>query len=382
MTMKFSAAVSHVEEAMSIKYNTLVYELKRQGKNVLVMSLGEAYFDLPLLPLDDLPFPDVYHYSHPRGVPELRRKLAGHLAARYDVPIDPEREILVTAGSKAAIQMTLMSILNPADEVLVPEPAWVNYSEQIKLCHARPVGVPWDQGLDAIERYVTADTRAIIVTTPHNPRGYVYREDELSALLALAEKHDLWLLSDEAYSDFVLDGSFTSLGKMDRVKRRSVVFNSISKNLGMSGWRIGYVVGHADLIDQVLKVNQHLITCPATILSHYVALHFERLLEITAPQIRRIADERSVVARHMDEMDLTYLPGAATFYFFVSIEPSRLSSEEFARRLLEDDLISTVPGLGYGKSCDRFIRVSIGTAGREDNLRGIRRIKALIEATC
>ena len=378
---EFSQVVVASSEAMSIKYNTMVYELRRRGKDVLVMSLGEAYFDLPLLPMDDLPFPDIYHYSHSRGLPELREVLARYYASEHGVPVDAEREILVTAGSKAAIYMTLLSILDPGDEVLLPEPTWVSYSEQIRLCRGEPVGVPAGTTISDLGRYVTDRTRAIIVTTPHNPRGYVSTEEELAAVLELAEEYDLWVLSDEAYSDFVLDDSFVSLARLYPEKRRAVVFNSVSKNLGMSGWRIGYVIGARALIDQVLKVNQHVITCPATILSHYVARHFERLLSLARPQIRDVVLRREALARYMAQIGLEHLPGGSTFYFFVSIDPSRLGSEEFCDRLLQEQLVSTVPGIGYGASCDRYIRVSVGTASLEENQLGLRKIKALIEAT-
>jgi aspartate aminotransferase/aminotransferase len=377
----FSAVVDDVGEAMSIKYNTMVYELRRQGRQVITMSLGEAYFDLPLYSFDDLPFPDVYHYSHSRGLPELREKLSDYFLQQYQVPIDPETEILVTAGSKAAIYQTLLAILNPGDEVLIPEPAWVSYTEQVKLCYGTPVSIPHPASVEDFARYITPRTRAIIVTTPHNPRGYVYSERELRWLLELARRHGLWLLSDEAYSDFVADDSFVSLGRLDPHKTNSVVFNSISKNYGISGWRLGYVIAKPDLVYRVLKINQHLITCPATILSHYVARHFDEILTITKPQIQKLLAERASLAEFMSDIGLTALPGNAAFYFFVSIAPSPLTSEEFATRLLQEHAISVVPGIGYGTSCDKFIRVSFGTASMDENRHGLHCIKSLIEAT-
>jgi aminotransferase len=376
-----SKVVEQAEEAMSIKFNTMVYELQRQGRKVIVMSLGEAFFDIPLFPMDDLPFPEIYHYSHSRGIPELREKLSSYYREHYGVAVDPEQEILVTAGSKAAIHMTLMSILDPGDEVLLPEPAWVSFKEQVKLCYATPVGIPWDVGPDAFEEFITPRSKAIVLNTPHNPRGYIYSRKDLEQLLALAEEHDLWLLSDEAYSDFVVDDSFVSLGSLDKEKERSVVFNSASKNYGISGWRIGYVIARAHLVDQVLKVNQHLITCPPTILSYYLTRYFDRILEITKPQIRSVLQRRTALISEMDALGLSHLPGAATFYVFVSIEPSRLGSEEFCTRLLRQDLVSTVPGIGYGASCDRFIRVSVGTATLDENRHGLERIRGLIDRT-
>jgi aspartate aminotransferase/aminotransferase len=378
---QFSRVVMDAEQAMSIKYNTMVYELQRRGTKVIVMSLGEAFFDIPLLPFDDLPHPQIFHYSHSRGIPELRERLCEYFRDQYDVPIDPEKEIIVTAGSKAAVHMAFMAVLDPGDEVIIPEPAWVSYPEQVRLCYGKPVGVPYTVPTEELERYVTDRTKVIVINTPHNPRGHVYTKGELQHLLDLAERRNLWVFSDEAYSDFVANGEFVSLGSLDRAKRRAVVFNSVSKNYGISGWRLGYVIANEELTFQILKVNQHLITCPATILEHYVARHFYPLLEITKPQIRAVLERRDALQRAMDEIGLQYLPGAATFYFFVSIAPSKLGSEEFCTRLLMEDHISTVPGIGYGASCDGFIRVSVGSATLEENRHGLRKIKELIEKT-
>jgi aminotransferase len=377
----FSRVVTDAAEAMSIKYNTMVYDLQSKGVEVLVMSLGEAFFDIPLLPMDDLPYPAVNHYSNSRGIPELRQRLSRYFAVEYGVDFDPDSEILITAGSKAAIHMTLMSILDPGDEVLYSEPGWVSYPEQIKLCYGIPVSMPFDHAVSDYESHITEKTRAIIVTSPHNPRGLVLTETELRDLVALAKKHDLWLLSDEAYSDFLLDGSFVSAGRLDPAKERVVVFNSMSKNFGISGWRLGYVIANQQLINRVLTVNQHLITCPATILEYYLAHHFDSLIEITKPQIRNVVEVREQLARYMSEIGLSALPGGATFYFFVSLGDSELRSEEFATRLLYEQHISVVPGVGYGASCDSFVRVSVGTASLEENMRGLAAIKALIDAT-
>jgi len=380
-TPQISRLMLDVDRAMSIKYNTMVYELQRRGEKVLVMSLGEAFFQIPLYPMDNLPANAINHYSHSRGLPELRTRLCEYFQQEYDVPIDEEREILITAGSKIAIHMALMAILNPGDEVLFPEPAWVSYSEQVKLCRGIPVGIPYDKTIAEYAPYITPRTRALIINNPHNPRGSVYSEDELLALLQLAREHNLWLLSDEAYSDFVLDRSFISIGRLDREKRHSIIFNSMSKNYGISGWRIGYLIGNAEIVDAVLRINEHLITCPATILEYYLARHFYDLLEVTKPQIRDLLLKRQQLSAYMDRIGLKYLPGTATFYFFVSIAPSKLGSEEFCTRLLNEDLICIVPGVGYGASCDSFVRVSIGAATLEENMHGLNKIKSLVDKT-
>jgi aminotransferase len=374
-----SRVVAEAAQALSIRYNNEVYELKQRGEKVIVLSLGEAFFDIPLYPMDDLPYPAIYHYSHSRGVLELREKVAAYYGSEYGVPVDAEREIIITAGSKAAIHFAMMSVLNPGDEVLIQEPAWVSYPEQAKLCYAQPLMLPYDARVRDYERMLTERTRMIIVNNPHNPRGHVMTEAELRYVVDLARANGLYVLSDEAYSDF--GGGFKSLGAIDGDKTHSIICNSISKNFGISGWRLGYAISNAEMTSQILKVNQHLLTCPATILQHYVAKHFDDIITITRPQIQAVVERRREVARYMDTLGLERLRGDATFYFFVSIAPTALSSEEFCMRLLREERVAVVPGIGYGSSCDSFVRVSIGTESMDDIRLGLRKIKALIDAT-
>ena len=378
---RYSNIAEKAEQAMSIKYNTLVYELKKQGKKVLVMSLGEAFFDVPLYSFADLPIKEIYHYSHSLGIPELRKKLADYFLKQYAIPVNTDKEILITAGSKIAIYMALMAILDPGDEVVVQEPCWVSYPEQIRLAYGVPVQIPYDKSIYDYEKYITPKTKALIINNPHNPTGYVYTEKEITYLLELAAKHNIWLLSDEAYSDFVVDGKFISPGSIDKEKKHTIIFNSISKNFGISGWRLGYIISNEKMIHNVLKINQHLITCPATILEYYVLNYFEKILSYTVPMMKELHEKRKGVAAYMKSMGLECLPGSATFYFFVSIAPTKLTSEEFCTRLLTEQYISVVPGLGYGISCDKFIRISIGTATLDEIKGGLDKIKEFIIKT-
>jgi aminotransferase len=378
-------AASHVRdiaEAMSIKYNNRVYEKKSRGEDVITLSLGEAFFDIPLFPFDDLPMPALYHYSHSRGIPELRALLAEYYGSRYGVPVDPETEIIVTAGSKIALHMAFMAILAPGDEVLIQEPAWVSYPEQVRLCHGIPVRIPYDVEIADYRRFVTGRTRAIVVNNPNNPTGRLVSDDEWRELHRIAEEHDCFIISDEAYSDYVLQaGDFVSAAAHDPAKAHTIVCNTLSKNYGMSGWRIGYAITNARLLHQILKVNQHLITCPATVLEHYMVRHFQEVLDITAPQIREVVVKRGEVARMLDDAGLGYLPGEGTFYLFASIEGTRLGSEEFCDRLLDERGVCAVPGIGYGDSCDRFIRLSVGSESMERIRRGVEEIAGLIRET-
>jgi aminotransferase len=381
-TRRASRHVAEIVEAKSIKYNNRVYERTGRGEDTIVLSLGEANFDIPLFPLDDLPMPDVYHYSHSRGIPELRALLAESYQSRYGVTIDPATEIIVTAGSKIALYMAFTAILDPGDDVLIPEPAWVSYTEQVRLCHARPVGLPYDTTVSEYERFITDRTRAIVVNNPNNPTGRLLTRGEWEQLHGLAERYGLYLVSDEGYSDYVLDpGAFISAAAFDPAKVHTIVCNTLSKNYGVSGWRLGYVFTDAELLFQILKVNQHLMTCPATILEWYMVRHLQEVCAITAPQIREVVLRRQQVGRLLDHVGLRYLPGDGAFYLFVSIEESRLRSEEFSTRLLEERGVSVVPGIGYGASCDQFIRVSVGGETLERIRTGVERLAQFVRET-
>jgi aspartate aminotransferase/aminotransferase len=371
---------SHIEslaDALSIRWNTRVYEMQAAGIDVTVLSLGEAFFDVPVAGLEQLPC--TLHYSHSRGIPALRERLS---ADYYDVPVDPSSEIIVTAGSKIAIHMALLTMLDPGDEVVIPEPAWVSYTEQTRLCHGRPVAVPHDVAVAEWERFVTPRTRAIIVNSPNNPRGSALEAEEWALLHDLAERRDLYLLCDEAYSEFLPPGRrFVSGAAGDPEKRHTVVCNSMSKNFGMSGWRIGYVIAAAGFLDQLLKAQQHLVTCVPTPLGLYVAEHYDEIREITAPQILAVLARRADIVSELDRLGIGYMPGDCTFYVFVSTAPSTLGSEEFCARLLEQHGVAAVPGIGYGGSCDGFIRISVGTESLPRTVAALEVMASLIKST-
>ncbi|MER7879619.1 pyridoxal phosphate-dependent aminotransferase [Streptomyces solisilvae] len=380
--LRTSLLMEDIGQALSVQYNNLVYDMKAAGRDIITLSLGEAFFDLPLPAFDGLTTPGLHHYSHSRGLPELRRLLAKYYETRFALPVDPDTEVIVTAGSKAAIHMALMAILDPGDQVIVPEPYWLSYPAQIRMCRGEPVMVPHDVPVFDFERFITARTRAVIINNPNNPSGHIYTRAELVYLHELADRHGLLLIVDEAYNEFVPPGTeFLAAGALDPDKEHTVTVNSMSKNYGVSGWRIGYLIANQRLTDQVLKINQHLVTCAPTILAAYLAERFDDLLDITRPQIQHTVQLRNRVGTWFADHGIDTLPGTSTFYLFASLGGSSLDSTEFAGRLLKESAISVVPGIGYGDSCDRYIRVSVGSESEDRIARGVAAIRDLVETT-
>lgn len=374
-----SDRVGGIDEALSIYINQLVYEARRRGDDVITLSLGEAFFDLPLFDFSRLDKEKCFHYSHSRGVHELRQKVAEYYNRFYGANVDPERNLLISAGSKSSIFMAMQAILNPGDEVLIPEPAWLSYQEHVRLLDAKPRFIRYDAPLEDYAAYIGPRTRMLVINNPNNPSGRIYTADELRLLHTICRARGVYVLVDEAYSDFLPDGqTFHSMASIVPDLDGVIVVNSLSKNLGMSGFRIGYTIAEAGLVDSLLKLNQHLITCAPSILQYYVAEYFDDIIEVTLPQIRSLVEKRARVAAIMDRVGLERMPGGGTFYFFVSLGACRSRGFDVALKLLLDDGIAVVPGSAYGASTEGFLRVSFGTEPDDRIEQGLARIKAVL----
>ena len=376
----FSKNVESIHAPISVAINDKVYDLKKNNIKITTLSLGEAFFDIPLFNFNKLKFPEVYHYSHSRGIYDLRLLLSNYFKKAYEVSFNPNNEIMVTAGSKIAIYIALKTIVDDFDEVIIPEPAWVSYSEQVKLVNAKPVGIPMNTPVKKWQKYINKKTKLIIINNPNNPTGKVYSISEMSYIYQLAKKNNIYILSDEAYSEFCNDREkFVSIGNLDQKFERSILINSISKNYGISGWRIGYSISNRDIIDRMVKINQHLITCAPTILTHYISKHFYEIIKYTYPQIQNLLKLRINLSKYMKKNGILFIEGEATFYFFLNIGQSKLSSEKFCQLLLSKYKISAVPGIGYGKSCNKYIRISIGSENEQSIKKALIKIKKIIE---
>lgn len=360
-----SERVCGISAALSIYINEIVYGKKRLGHDITTLSLGEAFFDIPIFDFSTLDFVKGYHYSDSQGLPELRRKIVDFYRQQYQAPISDESRVLITAGSKIAIYLAILATVRRGEEVLIHEPAWLSYQEQVRLVDAKPRFIPFDTPLNDFGAWMNADTKMLVINNPNNPAGRIYTSDELQLLVRLCREKGVWLLVDEAYSDFLRPGEFHSVINFDPDLTTTIVVNSLSKNMGMSGWRIGYLIANPTIVDAVRKLNQHLVTCAPTILQMYLATYFDDITKVTLPQARELIDKRERVAQRLGEKRISFLDGAATFYFFVGIGDFPGTSLDFALYLLLFHNISVVPGSAYGASTERFFRMSIGTESEE-----------------
>lgn len=378
--MQLSKTVSKIPEALSIHINQLVYEQQRAGKDVTVLSLGEAFFDIPMFDFNKIDFVKGYHYSDSQGIPELRRVIAKFYNDKYATNVNPDTNLIITAGSKLAIFTVLKSIINEGDEVYIHEPAWLSYKEQILLAGGVPKFIDYDVPIEDFNKYFSPKTKILIINNPNNPSGRAYSYEELKSLHEQCSKLGIYILVDEAYSDFVIEDKFYSMANVAKNLNGVIIINSLSKNMGMSGWRVGYTIANNVLIKQLLKLNQHLITCAPTILQAYMAKYFNDITSITLPQVEEIVKKRQRIAKCIDKIGLKRMKGNSTFYFLINIEYFQGSSLDFAVELLNKHQIAVVPGSAYGKSCSRFIRVGVGAESEERIYDAILVIKDLIHS--
>ena len=371
--------MTNIKDAISIRYNNLVYDLKAAGKDPIVLSLGESYFDIPTPILSDKHNPNIFHYSHSKGLPELRSVLSKFYENSYQVKNNASTNIIISAGSKVLVYLAMKANLGEGDEIVIPEPAWVSYSEQAKLCNAKAKFIPIGTEIKDFHKYISNKTKVLILCNPHNPTGYNHSKSDLLKIFDLCKKNNIVIFSDEAYSEFIPEGEeFISFGEIDKGLERSVIFNSLSKNIGVSGWRIGFALSNEETINAMYKLNQHIITCAPSALEYYSADNFDKLLDIARPQISNVMLKRLKVEKLIKEQGLKYMPGTATFYFFIEISESKLSSIDFCDILLEKFFVAVVPGIGYGPTCDGYIRLSFGTESLDRISRGLKSIAKLI----
>jgi len=362
--MPISEKVQSIPGALSVYFNQLVYELKRKQRDTIVLSLGEAFFEIPYFGFKKLDFNRGYHYSHSLGLPELREKIAQHYQCRYNTNIKAEN-LIVSAGSKVIIYMCMQALVNPGEEIVIHEPAWLSYQEQARLVGAEVSFIPYDSPCDEFDKYFNDNTRMLILNNPNNPAGRIYTAQELKNLYQVCRSRGIYILMDEAYSDFVLDDSFYSMANLVPSLDGVIVVNSLSKNMGMSGWRIGYAIANQSVLDALLKLNQHLITCAPTILQQYLTEYFDQILSYTLSQVTDVVEKRNRIGKRMDEIGLRYLSGSATFYFFVETAPYSGNIHDLALYLLLEKGICVVPGSAYGDTTTNFLRISIGAESEE-----------------
>ena len=350
---------NEIIQAGSIFINEKVDVFKKQGRDIIVLSLGEAFFNIPEIDLNPY-LRKGAHYSDSQGLLELRHLIASYYQKTFSKYKINANNLIISAGSKVLSYISLLVSVDKGSEVLLHEPYWLSYPEQIKLSLGTVKQIPfWEKPKD-FKNYISKNTKVLIINNPNNPAGNIYKKEDLEIIYQICIEKDIKLIIDEAYSEFCDPGTFYSAVNLDKSLKNLIILNSFSKNIGLSGWRIGFAISDIKTVQKLKIVNQHLITCAPTILQSCCVDYFDLLIKNGKKHIDEILNKRKELQIFMEDNNIKYFSGSATFYFFVEIK-SNLPSLEFSKILLENHDIAVVPGEFYGVSTSKFVRISIGS---------------------
>ena len=309
------------------------------------------------------------HYTSNRGIPELCNVISVYMEKRFNLHYNPKDQIMITVGASEGIDLAMRAIINPGDEVLIPNPSYVSYSPCVTLAGGVPVGIRTSQEVkfkltpESLEEAITPKTRAIILPYPNNPTGGIMTREDLAPIVEVLKKHDIIIVSDEIYAELTYsDTRHASIAEFPGMYDRTIVLNGFSKAFAMTGWRMGFVCGNPDLVSAMLKIHQYTMLC-APIMSQKAAvegLRYGLLNDFpSVQQMRRAYNRRRrMIVTRIREIGLECFEPEGAFYIFPSIESTGLTSEEFCERLIEEEHVAVVPGTAFGPSGEGHIRCS------------------------
>ena len=334
--------------------------------NVISLGVGEPDFDTPWHIREE----GIYSlekgrtfYTSNAGLLPLRKEVCTYLKRRFALSYDSD-EVIITVGGSEAIDIAFRTMLDPGDEVIVPEPSFVSYVPCITMAGGVPVRLALEEKDEfkltkqKLLSAITDKTKMVVLPFPNNPTGAIMTHEELQIVADVIKEHDLFVLSDEIYSELSYQGDHVSIAAIPGMKERSVVINGFSKSYAMTGWRLGYAVGPKEIIKQMIKVHQYLImSAPTT--SQYAAIEALRNGDEDVAKMRESYDERRrFLVKELREMGMPCFEPMGAFYVFPSISRFGMTSEEFAKTLLEKEHVAVVPGSAFGTCGEGFLRIS------------------------
>ncbi|MFA4836718.1 MAG: aminotransferase class I/II-fold pyridoxal phosphate-dependent enzyme [Dehalococcoidia bacterium] len=301
-------------------------------------------------------------YTSNYGLIELRKALAEHLQNRYCVAYNPNNEILITTGSSEALDLAMRAIINPGEEVIIPDPGYVAYMPCTVLAGGVVVPVPtfaendFKVKAEEIEKRITPRTKAILLGFPNNPTGAVIDRKELELIADVVRRHNLMVISDEIYDRLVYGVEHTCFASLPGMQERTILINGFSKAYAMTGWRIGYALARAEIIEAMMKVHQYVMMC-TPIMSQMAAIEAIKNGEEAVQQMVAEYDQRRrVIVKGLNEIGLRCFEPKGAFYAFPSIKSTGLSSGEFADKLLTEEKVVVIPGSAFGKCGEGYVR--------------------------
>ena len=383
MTKPLSKAVEGIKPSGIRKFFDIVSEMK----DAISLGVGEPDFDTPWHIRDE----GIYalekgktFYTSNSGLKELREEICNYLKRSQNVDYNPNSEVIVTVGGSEAIDIGLRAMVNPGDEVIIPQPAYVSYEPCTILAGAKPVIINLKAENEfrltpqELEAAITDKTKVLILPFPNNPTGAIMDKSDLEKIAEIIIKHDIYVMSDEIYAELTYKDKHVSIASLEGMKERTILINGFSKAYAMTGWRLGYACGPTEIIKQMTKIHQFAIMCAPTT-SQYAAVEALRNGDEDVKTMRQAYNQRRrFLLNAFKEMKLECFEPYGAFYVFPCIKEFGMTSEEFATRFLEEEKVAAVPGNAFGESGEGYLRISY--AYSLDNLKlAMERLKHFVE---
>ena len=363
------------------------FDMINEMEDVISLGVGEPDFITPW----NIREAGIYslekghtHYSSNAGFIELREEISKYLYRKVNLSYNPKTEILVTVGGSEAIDLALRALVGPGDEVIVPEPSFVAYKGCTAFTGATSVVIDLKEENDfkltkeELENAITDKTKVLILPFPNNPTGAIMTREELAPIVEVLKDKNIIILSDEIYSELSYDGDHVSIASFDEVKDKTIIVNGFSKAYAMTGWRLGYVVGHPVLVDAMKKIHQYAIMCSPTT-SQYAAIEALKNADDNVKQMAREYNRRRrVITDGFRKMGLDCFDALGALYVFPCIKSTGMTSDEFCEKLLLEEKVLAVPGSAFGDCGEGYIRACYA-ASMDDIMEAIKRIGRFVE---
>ena len=343
------------------------FDVVSEMPDAISLGVGEPDFDTPWHIRDagikSLKAGKTFYTSN-AGLMELREEICRYTEEKMHVSYDPKSEVFISVGGSEAIDIALRAMLDPGDEVLIPQPSYVSYDPCTILADGVPVSIPlkneneFKLTKEELEAVITPKTKILVMPFPNNPTGAIMTREELEPIAEVVKEHDLYVISDEIYGELTYKGGHTSIASLPGMKERTLVINGFSKGFAMTGWRLGFVCGPQIIMDQMLKIHQYAIMCAPTN-SQYAAVEALRNCEDEVKKMRDAYNQRRrFLMSEFKRMGIECFEPYGAFYVFPCIKEFGMTSEEFATRFLEEEKVAAVPGTAFGDCGEGFLRIS------------------------
>ncbi len=343
------------------------FDIVSEMPEAISLGVGEPDFDTPWHIRDE----GIYSlekgrtfYTSNSGLKELRQEIANYLKRRQNLEYDAMKEVLITVGGSEAIDIGMRVMLNPGEEVLIPQPSYVSYEPCVVLAGGVPVIIDLKEENDfrltakELSDAITEKTKILVLPFPNNPTGAILEEKDLREIAKICVEKDIFVMSDEIYAELTYKEKHISIAQMPGMQERTILINGFSKAYAMTGWRLGYACGPADIIEQMLKVHQYAIMCAPTT-SQYAAVEALKNGDEDVQEMREAYNQRRRYLVHeFQEMGLKCFEPFGAFYIFPSIQEFGMTSDEFATRFLMEEKVAVVPGTAFGACGEGFLRIS------------------------